>query len=108
MKKRIWELDALRGLCVIGMVLVHLVVDLCMLYRIVAWNLPAWFSFVQNWGGVLFLLISGISATLGRRSFHRGVIVFGCGLAVTAVTAGMYVLRMADAAIIISVSLGGR
>ena len=101
MKKRIWELDALRGLCVIGMVLVHLVVDLCMLYRIVAWNLPAWFSFVQNWGSVLFLLISGISATLGRRSFHRGVIVFGCGLAVTAVTAGMYVLRMADAAIII-------
>ena len=101
MKNRIWELDALRGLCVIGMVGVHLVVDLCMLYSIIQWNIPPWFAFVQNWGGVLFLLISGISATLGRRSFHRGLVVFGCGLLITAVTAGMYFFRMASAAIII-------
>lgn len=101
MKKRIWELDALRGLCVIGMVLVHLLYDLVVIYRIVDWSLPKWFLLVQNWGGVLFLLISGISATLGRRSFRRGLLVFGCGLIVTAVTAGMYLLRLADVSIII-------
>ena len=28
MRKRIWELDALRGLCILGMVLVHLVYDI--------------------------------------------------------------------------------
>lgn len=101
MKKRIWELDALRGLCVIGMVAVHLVFDLAVMYRIVNWDLPDCFSFVQTWGGVLFLLISGISATLGRRSFRRGVLVFSCGMAVTAVTVAMYLLRMANSAIII-------
>ena len=33
MRKRIWELDALRGLCILGMVLVHLVYD-CTDWRI--------------------------------------------------------------------------
>ena len=101
MKQRIWELDALRGLCVIGMVAVHLVYDLAVMYRVVTWQLPAWFALLQQWGGVLFLLISGISATLGRRSFRRGLIVFGCGMLVTAVTVGMYLLHMANSAIII-------
>ncbi len=101
MKQRIWELDALRGLCVIGMVAVHLVYDLAVMYRVVSWQLPTWFNLLQNWGGVLFLLISGISATLGRRSFHRGVVVFGCGMLITAVTVGMYLLKMANAGIII-------
>ena len=96
MKKRIWELDALRGICVMGMVLVHLMYDLAVMYRVISWDLPEWFLLVQNWGGVLFLLISGISATLGRRSFRRGVIVFGCGLLITAVTTAMYLLRMAN------------
>lgn len=101
MKKRIWELDVLRGLCIIGMVAVHLVFDLAVMYRIVSWNLPTWFNLLQKWGGVLFLLISGISATLGRRSVRRGLIVFGCGMLVTTVTAGMYWLGMAGRGIII-------
>lgn len=101
MRKRIWELDALRGLCVLGMVAVHLVFDLAVMYRVVNWHLPVWFNLLQQWGGVLFLLISGISATLGRRSFRRGLIVFGCGMVITAVTTGMYLLNMEDTAIII-------
>ena len=101
MKKRIWELDALRGICVIGMVAVHLVYDLAVMYQVVDWNLPQWFHLLQQWGGVLFLLISGISATLGSRSFRRGVVVFGCGMLITAVTVGMYLVKMANEAIII-------
>ena len=34
-KQRIWELDALRGLCIIGMVVFHLVYDITVLYRLV-------------------------------------------------------------------------
>ena len=40
MKKRIWELDAFRGLCLLGMVLIHLIYDLTELYGFVGWNLP--------------------------------------------------------------------
>ena len=101
MKKRIWELDSFRGLCVLGMVAVHLVYDVVDLYRLIPWEYPPLFAFVKNWGGVLFLLISGISATLGSRSVRRGLIVFGCGMVVTAVTVGMYLLKLAGAGIII-------
>lgn len=83
---RIWELDALRGLCISGMVAVHLVYDLVELYGIWNWEYPAAFTLVKDWGGVAFLLISGICATLGSRSFRRGLIVFCCGLIVTVVT----------------------
>ena len=101
MKKRIWELDAFRGLCVIGMIAVHFVYDLVDLYRFVDWEYPAVFNFIKNWGGVLFLLISGICVTLGRHSVRRGLIVFGFGLVVSAVTAGMYLLEFSGKGIII-------
>ncbi len=101
MKKRIWELDAFRGICILGMVLVHFIYDLVELYRIIDWQYPLWFSFVKNWGGVLFLLISGISATLGSRSIRRGLVVFAAGLGVSAVTYGMYRLNFADKTILI-------
>ncbi len=101
MKKRIWELDAFRGLCVLGMVIVHFVYDLVELYGIVDWRYPQWFSFVKDWGGVLFILISGICATLGKRSVRRGVIVVLCGMICTAVTYGMYRFGMAWKGIII-------
>ena len=101
MKQRIWELDAFRGICILGMVIVHFIYDLTDLYRIVNWNAGTAFSFVQNWGGVLFLLLSGVCATLGSRSVRRGLIVFGCGLLCTAVTASMYLLDFANEYIII-------
>lgn len=90
MKKRIWELDALRGLCILGVVLVHLVYDLVDLYEIVKWDYPAWFSFIKDWGGIIFLILSGICVTLGSHSVRRGLIVFVSGMLCTAVTYGMY------------------
>ncbi len=90
MKKRIWELDALRGLCVLGMVVIHFIYDLKDTYRIISWEAPAVYQFVQDWGGVLFLLISGISITLGKHHIKRGLVVFCAGLLVSAVTYGMY------------------
>lgn len=86
MKKRIWELDALRGLCILGVVAVHLIYDLVDLYGIVKWDYPAWFSFIKDWGGVIFILLSGICVTLGSHSLRRGIIVFACGMVCTAVT----------------------
>lgn len=90
MKKRIWELDAFRGLCIIGVVLVHLVYDLVDLYGIVKWEYPAWFAFIKDWGGILFLLLSGVCVTLGSRSVRRGAIVLLCGMICTAVTYAMF------------------
>lgn len=101
MKKRIWELDALRGLCILGMIVVHFIYDLVELYGIVQWEYPALFVFIRDWGGVLFLLISGICVTLGSRCCRRGILVFACGMICTAVTTGMYLLHFSGQGIII-------
>ena len=101
MKKRIWELDALRGLFILCVMFIHLMYDMTDLYGIIELEYPALYLFIQQWGGVLFLLISGICVTLGSRCIRRGILVFLCGLVISAVTAGMYFLGMADSGVII-------
>lgn len=101
MNKRIWELDALRGLALLGMLIIHLVYDLVDLWQVFYWAEPGWFLFLKNNCGFVFLVISGISVTLGSRYLRRGVQVFFCGMVCTAVTAGMYLLNLADESILI-------
>lgn len=92
-KNRIWELDALRGICILCMIVVHFVFDLNE-FGGLGLIMPAWFNFCQRYGHILFILISGICAALASRSFRRGVIVFGAGLLITGVTLFMvYVLK---------------
>lgn len=100
-KNRIWELDALRGLCILGMLAVHLLFDLTGFYGIIPWEIPGWLLFVMDWGGAAFFLLSGVCATLGSRCVRRGLIVLGCGIVVSAVTVGMYLAGLAIDAIII-------
>lgn len=101
MKKRIWELDALRGLAILAVIAIHLTYDLVVLYDV--WDLkdPRLFNFSQDWGGVIFLLISGICVTLGSRPVKRGITVFLCGMIITLVTACMYLLNFTGKDIII-------
>ena len=101
MSKRIWELDAARGLCILGMVLVHLVYDIRELYNLADFAYPAIFSFVMHWGSVLFLLISGICVTLGHHPVMRGLVVIGCGMLCSLVTVGMYLMGFQGREIII-------
>ena len=101
MKKRIWELDVLRGVCILGMVVVHLIYDLQTFFSLPFLADSQLFDLIKQWGGVLFLLISGICVTLGSHPVRRGLIVFACGLICSAVTAGMYFLNVADKSIII-------
>lgn len=96
-KERIWELDALRGLCILFMVGIHLVLDLKGFDYSGSWL----FNFLRTWGSVLFLLISGICVTLGSRCVKRGAVVFAAGMLCSLVTAGMYFLGFAGREIII-------
>lgn len=81
---RIPELDAARGICILGMVIIHLLYDLTELYPVLNWEYPPFFLILKNWGGIAFFLISGIAVTLGRRHLRRGLVVLGCGLLVSA------------------------
>lgn len=101
MGKRIWELDALRGLLLLAITVFHLMYDLIFLYALVPLKYPAVYQFFNDWLGVPFLVLSGLCVTLGARPVRRGITVFLGGMAVTAATAGMYFLGVADSGILI-------
>lgn len=99
-KSRIWELDALRGLSILCVIVIHLLFDLGYFLGLPI-HTSAALLFVQQYGGAVFVVLSGLCATLGRHSFRRGVLVFACGMAVTAVTLGMVRLGMAGETVVI-------
>ena len=84
-EKRIPELDLLRGIAVTGMIVVHFFYDL-QYFGKVSLVLPKWLDIAGKYGHLVFILISGICATLGHRTFQRGLLVFACGLLVSYVT----------------------
>ena len=90
MKQRIWELDALRGICILIMAGVHFVFDLSEFVGFRQLLTSPVFSTLMNHGGILFVLLSGLCATLGSRVLKRGFAVFACGMLCTAVTWGMF------------------
>ena len=100
-KQRICELDALRGICILGMLVFHLLFDITALFALVDWEIPHWITFVADAGGKVFLLLSGLCATLGSRPVRRGAVVFGCGMLCTAVTWAMFRLGAAGESMII-------
>lgn len=101
MKNRIWELDAFRGVCILGMVIVHLLYDLNSAYHIPALQSSRLYRFALDWGAVLFILLSGICATLGRHPIRRGLTVFTGGLICSFATWLLYRLGLAHKSLII-------
>ena len=99
-KSRIWELDALRGVCIACVIGVHFLFDLSF-FGGLDLTLPAWYVFLQEYGGAIFVVLSGVCVTLGSKSVRRGLIVFACGMLITAVTYGMYRLGMSGADVVV-------
>lgn len=99
-KSRIWELDALRGVCITCVIVVHFLFDLSF-FGGLDLTLPAWYVFLQEYGGAIFVVLSGVCVTLGSKSVRRGLIVFTCGMLITAVTYGMYRLGMSGADVVV-------
>ena len=83
---RIWEIDLIRGIAIILMIIFHLIVDLKDFYR---YNLDYFNGFWYLEGklsAILFILICGVSSTLSRHNTHHGIKVFIWAMILTAVT----------------------
>ena len=97
---RITELDALRGICIIFMVAVHLLFDLDYIGGVNTADMHI-FNLLSEYGGIIFVLISGIAVTLGKRYIKRGLQVLGVACGVTTVTVAMYLLNFSGKSMII-------
>ena len=100
MKKRVWELDFIRGGAIVIMIGIHLVVDL-MLAGKLEYIESSFFWFVKLYGGIIFVLISGICAEFSKNNFKRGLVVFGCGMLLTIATVALYKLGICPEDILI-------
>ena len=100
-RERIWELDALRGFCIVCVIFVHFMFDLVYFLGKQV-DFPPLYTFIQQYGGAILVVLSGCCATLGSRSFRRGVLVFGCGMLITLVTLGMYRMGMAASDVVVN------
>lgn len=88
-KNRIWELDFFRGICILGVIIVHLFYDL-VFFAEMSFDFPTIFIIIADYGGILFIILSGICITLGSHCIKRGLIVFGAGMLISAVTFVMF------------------
>lgn len=83
---RIWELDFLRGLAMILMIYFHLIYDMKELYGYSVNYEGNITYYIGKLSAILFIAISGISTTLSRSSWKRGLKVIGAALLVTLVS----------------------
>ena len=80
-KERIWEIDAIRGFLILCVIISHTLYyssNILGLFRI-----PPIIRYVMQYGGALFVILSGLSSTLGSNGFRRGLFVFVGGMVLT-------------------------
>ena len=71
----------MRGFLILCVIIAHILYySSYVLGRV---SLPASIRFIIQYGGMMFVVLSGLSATLGRRSFRRGALVFVGGMLLT-------------------------
>lgn len=85
--RRYQTLDTVRGCALVSMILYHASWDLVYMFGV---NWPWYHGFAAHvWQQSIcwtFILLSGYCWPLGRHQFRRGLTVFLCGAAITAVT----------------------
>jgi len=93
-KERLWEVDILRGIAIILMIIFNYSFALSYLkIYTIASGFLYWYVFPRFIGG-MFIFISGLSLTLfhsqnkgvHRKFFSRGLKIFGLGLLITVIT----------------------
>lgn len=85
-KKRIWEVDALRFIAIILMLIYHLVFDLKEYLNVdVNYEEFHWYIIGIS-SAIIFMFISGVSSGLSKNPIKRGVQVLACGMLITLVS----------------------
>ncbi|MFC2174341.1 heparan-alpha-glucosaminide N-acetyltransferase [archaeon] len=86
MKNRFWEIDAMRGLAVVAMILFHFLFDLNYFAGINVLDNALWL-WIPRAIGATFIFLAGIALTLSKSNpLHRGATIFAWGIIITIIT----------------------
>ena len=85
-KGRIPEIDALRVVAILLMIIFHIIYDLNVFGGVDVSYTTGFWMWVGKIAGLLFIFVSGISSGLSSKPVQRGVKVFGIGMIITVVT----------------------
>lgn len=83
---RIWEIDFLRGIAILCMVIFHTVVDLADFYHYPFYYLSGFWYLEGKFSAILFMLLAGVSSTLNQRNLSHGLKILFWGMVLTLVT----------------------
>ena len=86
LSKRFWEVDLIRGVAIVLMVIFHLLFDLSEYYYFPIDYTSGLQAFAGRMAGTLFIMTAGISSAFSRSNIKRGLRVFGIGLLLTLAT----------------------
>lgn len=84
--RRIWEIDFIRGIAILLMILFHLIVDLKDFFGFQVEYLQGFWYLEGKLSAILFMIMCGVSSTLGRSTMQHGIKVFTWAMLLTAVT----------------------
>ncbi|MFH0889955.1 MAG: heparan-alpha-glucosaminide N-acetyltransferase [Candidatus Aenigmatarchaeota archaeon] len=92
--RRFWEIDSIRGIAIISMIIFHFAFDLNYFTGNLAFGQLFWYVFPRAIASI-FIIIAGISLSLsrnkpewtGKKLIIRGAMIFSFGLLITLITA---------------------
>jgi uncharacterized membrane protein len=84
--KRIWELDFLRAVAIVLMVIFHFVYDLNEFVGLDINYMSGFWYWEGKISALLFMFVAGISSGLSKNTVRRGFKVFGFGMVITLAT----------------------
>lgn len=88
--QRFWQIDALRGLALLNMLVYHAMYDWVYIFGHKSAWYDIWSPHCHVWQQYIcwsFILLSGYSFTLSRRPLKNGLLTVGCAVVLTVVTA---------------------
>lgn len=83
---RVWELDLLRGVALLLMIVFHLCYDLNVFFHVPVVYDRGPIYFLGKTAAIMFIFLAGVSANFSRSNWRRGWRLFLLGLGITAVT----------------------
>jgi uncharacterized membrane protein len=84
--KRIWELDFLRGVALLLMIYFHIIFDMNEFYSYSISYTTGINYLIGKISAILFIFISGISCSLSKNNFKRGIKILGIALLISLAT----------------------